>query len=81
MDCPEELILIEKGLRRVNGTGPLAPDYLSRRLRVEFNPRMTDPPTIAAAITQIGFPAQWEAVPQTAAQLRTGGKQLQRLAD
>ena len=57
MDCPDELSLIRKGLARLEGIESLRPDYLHRRLRVEFDPRRTTAEQIAARITEIGFPA------------------------
>ena len=49
--------MIEKGLRRLDGVVDLAPDYLNRRLAVEYDAAI-DPLTIAARIRQIGFAAE-----------------------
>ena len=57
LDCPEELLLLEKGLRRLHGVIDLSPDYLNRRLAVECDARL-NPLTIAAEIRQIGFAAE-----------------------
>ncbi|HEV3341549.1 MAG TPA: heavy-metal-associated domain-containing protein, partial [Pirellulales bacterium] len=58
LDCPEELALIEKGLRRLEGVVDLAPDYLNRRLAVEYVVPRLDALTIAAQIRQMGFAAE-----------------------
>jgi Zn2+/Cd2+-exporting ATPase len=58
LDCPEELALIEKGLRRSEGVVDLSPDYLNRRLVVEFDAPRLDAPSIAAQIRQLGFVAE-----------------------
>ncbi|MCE9555878.1 MAG: cation-translocating P-type ATPase [Planctomycetes bacterium] len=58
MDCPEELGLIEKGLKHHAGILSFEPIYLERRLQISFDPRETTPPRIAEAISQLGFPAQ-----------------------
>jgi Cd2+/Zn2+-exporting ATPase len=57
MDCPDELALIRKALARLEGIGTLRPDYLHRRLLVQFDPTRTNGEQIAARITEIGFPA------------------------
>lgn len=57
LDCPEELSLIEKGLRRLPGIVDLAPDYLNRRLIVEHDVGL-NPLAIAAQVRQIGFSAE-----------------------
>ncbi len=57
LDCPDELTLIERGLRRVPGIVDLYPDYLQRRLRVEFDERL-EASQIAAEIRRIGFAAE-----------------------
>ncbi|HVX63832.1 MAG TPA: cation-translocating P-type ATPase [Pirellulales bacterium] len=59
LDCPEELSVIRKGLSRVDGVGELHPDYLNRRLRIEFDADRLDPSRIARRIQEIGFSAQW----------------------
>ncbi|HVX12654.1 MAG TPA: cation-translocating P-type ATPase [Pirellulales bacterium] len=56
LDCPEELSLIEKALRRMRGIADLAPDYLQRRLVIEHDSQL-DGLAIAAEIRQIGFAA------------------------
>jgi len=58
MDCPEELGLIEKGLRDHPGIVSLEPLYLERRLQVAFDSRATTSQGIADAISHLGFPAQ-----------------------
>ena len=57
LDCPEELSLIEKGLRRLPGVVDLAPDYLNRRLVVEHDAGL-NALAIAAEVRQIGFAAE-----------------------
>jgi Cd2+/Zn2+-exporting ATPase len=57
LDCPEELSLIEKGLRRFRGVVDLAPDYLNRRLVVEHDAQL-DGASIAAEIRRLGFAAE-----------------------
>jgi len=58
LDCPEELSLIRKGLKRVEGVAELHPDYLNRRLRIEFDAERVDVPGLALRIREIGFSAQ-----------------------
>ncbi|HWB10590.1 MAG TPA: cation-translocating P-type ATPase [Pirellulales bacterium] len=72
LDCPEEFSLIEKGLRRLEGVVDLTPDYLNRRLAVEYDAPKLDALTIAARIRQIGFEA--EVVSHEAVSHRTGGQ-------
>jgi Cd2+/Zn2+-exporting ATPase len=57
LDCPEELLLIEKGLRRLPGVGDLSADYLNRRLIVEHDLDL-DGQTLAAQVGEIGFAAE-----------------------
>lgn len=59
LDCPEELSVIRKGLARIDGVGELYPDYLNRRLRIEFDADQLDASRIARQIQEIGFSAQW----------------------
>jgi Cd2+/Zn2+-exporting ATPase len=58
LDCAEELLLIEKGLGSVRGVAKLTPDYLNRRLHVEFDPTRLDATRIAERLREIGFPGQ-----------------------
>jgi Cd2+/Zn2+-exporting ATPase len=58
LDCPEELSLIERGLRRLEGVVELSPDYLNRRLIVEYDSSRLDALTVAAKIRQLGFAAE-----------------------
>ena len=58
LDCAEELALIEKGLRPLEGIGELSPDYLNRRLRVAFDPTRQNEDAIAERLAAIGFPAE-----------------------
>lgn len=58
LDCPEELALIERGLRHVEGVQRIAPDYLGRSLRIEFDPDRATATTIVDTIEAAGFPAQ-----------------------
>jgi len=58
LDCPEELLLIEKGLGRLHGIADLTPNYLNRRLRVEFDPAQVDVDQIAGRLREIGFPGE-----------------------
>ncbi|MBX3415242.1 MAG: cation-translocating P-type ATPase [Pirellulales bacterium] len=76
LDCPEEMALIERGLRRLEGLGELEPDYLRRTLRVEFDPARLDAATLVARVREIGFPA--EVASQTSAELPLVTKQPRR---
>ena len=58
LDCPEELALIERSLRGTAGLVAVSPDYLSRSLRVEFDPASTQVTLLLSAIQRAGFPAQ-----------------------
>ncbi|HUY31513.1 MAG TPA: cation-translocating P-type ATPase [Pirellulales bacterium] len=58
LDCPEELLLIEKGLARLRGIAELTPDYLNRRLRVQFDLETLDAGQIAQRLREIGFPGE-----------------------
>ncbi len=58
LDCPDELALIERSLRRARGVEALSPDYMARNLRVEFDPAQTDAATIVQSIQQAGFTAE-----------------------
>ena len=58
LDCPEELGLIERGLQRVAGVGPLAPNYMQRTLRVEFDPARVSADQIVSEVNRIGFSAE-----------------------
>ena len=55
LDCSEELSLIRKGLNQLEGVAELHPDYLHRRLRVEFDAERLDAARIARRIEEIGF--------------------------
>ena len=57
LDCPEELRLIQAGLRSLPQVGQLRPDYLSRTLRVEHDATSSDAADIVAQLQQIGFSA------------------------
>ncbi len=67
LDCPDELALIERGLRHVKGIDQISPDYLGRNLRVEFDPNHTTATTIVDTITAAGFSAQVAAPGNTTA--------------
>ena len=69
LDCPDELALIETGLASVAGISGLAPNYLQRSLRVEFDPQRTSAAAIAERLRQIGFPGE----PASARAMSTGG--------
>jgi Cd2+/Zn2+-exporting ATPase len=58
LDCPDELSLIERGLRGVPGIARFAPDYLARNLHVEFDPAQIDAASIVRVVEAAGFPAQ-----------------------
>ena len=55
LDCPDELALIQKGLRNRGGIGSLLPNYVDRTLRVEFDAEQLDAAQVAEAIRRIGF--------------------------
>jgi Cd2+/Zn2+-exporting ATPase len=61
------LALIETGLKPLSGIASISPDYLRRRLRVEFDPRHTDETAIARRIREVGFPVEIPAQVATAA--------------
>jgi Cd2+/Zn2+-exporting ATPase len=58
LDCPDELALVQRSFRKTRGIGELAPDYLARNLRVEYDPEQTDSAQILQAIQAAGFRAQ-----------------------
>jgi Zn2+/Cd2+-exporting ATPase len=58
LDCPDELALVERSFRKTRGIGEVAPDYLARNLRVEYDPAQTDSAEILQAIRAAGFRAQ-----------------------
>jgi len=58
LDCPDELALVERSFRKTRGIGEVAPDYLARNLRVEYDPAQTDSSQILQAIQAAGFRAQ-----------------------
>lgn len=55
LDCSEELSLIRKGLNQLDGISELYPDYLNRRLRVEFDAERLNAARVAQKIEEIGF--------------------------
>ncbi|MBX7166403.1 MAG: cation-translocating P-type ATPase [Pirellulales bacterium] len=57
MDCPEELALIDRGLRPVGGIETVRADYLNRTLTVDFDGALTTREVLAAKLAAIGFPA------------------------
>lgn len=58
LDCPDELALVQRSLRNTPGVFQLLPDYLGRKLRVEFDPVRISESDILKAIESAGFPAQ-----------------------
>jgi len=58
LDCSEELSLIRKGLNQLDGISQLHPDYLNRRLRVEFDAERLDAARVRLRIEEIGFSAR-----------------------
>lgn len=50
--------MIEKGLGRLRGIAEFSPDYLNRRLRVEFDPTQLDVARITDRLREIGFPGE-----------------------
>src|SRR5262245_1567797 len=58
LDCPDELALVQRSLRRVRGINELAPDYLARNLRVLHDPAQVDAAAILKAIQGAWFSAQ-----------------------
>ena len=77
LDCPDELLLIERSLRRTQGIAEVAPDYLARNLRVEFDAAQTDAQSILNAIQTAGFPAQI-ALPLVKTRANSGAGQARR---
>jgi Zn2+/Cd2+-exporting ATPase len=57
LDCAEEFALLEKGLAPLAGLAAIRPDYLARRLLIEYDPARLDAERVAARIRQIGFAA------------------------
>ncbi|MBS0210803.1 MAG: cation-translocating P-type ATPase [Planctomycetes bacterium] len=58
LDCPQELQLIEAGLGSLAGISALRPDYVQRRLHVDFDPATLLPATLEGRLNAIGFPAR-----------------------
>jgi len=58
LHCSDEFTLIEKGLGRVDGIRSLAPNYVQRTLRVEFDAEATDADQISDKLHRIGFPSK-----------------------
>ena len=59
LDCPEELVLIERKLKDRPGLLGIRPDYLRRTLHVDFEPQRLEPEAIARAIRELGFEAEY----------------------
>lgn len=57
LDCPRELALVERALDGAPGVLDIRPDYLGRRLRVEFDPARIDPPGLTARLRAGGLEA------------------------
>ncbi|MEZ6072949.1 MAG: HAD-IC family P-type ATPase [Pirellulales bacterium] len=57
MDCPDEMVLVERALRNVDGVDELAADYLRRRLRVRYDGDQTDGEAICRALVGAGLNA------------------------
>lgn len=57
MDCPEEFVLIQRGLAQVAGVKQLHANYLDRTVHVRFDADRTSAQRLADQITRIGFPA------------------------
>src|SRR4051794_22116695 len=58
LDCPEELMLIERRLGGVRGIRRIVPDYLSRDLRIEYDAAETDAAAVIEAVKSTGFRTQ-----------------------
>jgi len=58
LDCAEEFALLEKGLAPLVGLAAIRPDYLARRLFIEYDSTRLDVQRVAARIRQMGFAAE-----------------------
>jgi Cd2+/Zn2+-exporting ATPase len=76
LDCPEELALIERGLRRLSGVGAVSADYVGRTLRVEFDPALLESATVVRTLEETGFPGQPALA--VVAPLETGAPPIRR---
>jgi len=76
LDCPEELALIERGLRRLSGVGAVSADYVGRTLRVEFDPALLESATVVRTLAETGFPGQPALA--VVAPLETGAPPIRR---
>ena len=70
LDCPEEMALIEKWLLHHPGIADLNPLCLERRLRVTYDSRLTSSLRIAAAVSDLGWPA-WVTVAEAPVEVPT----------
>lgn len=68
LDCPDELAVLESGLRRVGGVQNLYPNYLTRSLQVEYDPRHAQPELLEQQIRQLGFEVHQQDAAATASQ-------------
>src|SRR5262245_9847249 len=80
LDCPDELALVERSFRKTRGIGEVAPDYLARNLRVEYDPAQTDAAQILQAIQAAGFRAQLALPISQRGQVPSTEERPQRLA-
>ncbi|MFO0898514.1 MAG: cation-translocating P-type ATPase [Pirellulales bacterium] len=76
LDCPEELALIERGLRRLSGVGTVSADYVGRTLRVEFDPALVESAAVVRTLEETGFPGQPALA--VVAPLETGAPPIRR---
>jgi len=67
MDCASCVAHVEKAASRVRGVQSSRVNLARGRAVVQFDPAQTDPGVIAAAITEVGYPAAVEATDDVAA--------------
>jgi Cd2+/Zn2+-exporting ATPase len=58
MDCPDELPLVQKQLQCLPGVEQWEPNFVTRTLRVTFDPRRIDLAAIRAALGEVGLAAR-----------------------
>lgn len=58
LDCAEELRLIERGLRELDGIAAIEPNYLERGLRIDYDPVQLDEDSLRRRLSEIGFHAE-----------------------
>jgi thioredoxin 1 len=71
MDCPTCIPILENQVKKLKGVKEARGNYISKMLKVVYNPKIVQLPDIERAIEQVGYQIAYKKYPSVVSKLKT----------